>query len=102
MLRKNSASVGSHLATMLAMVQETSSQAIDALIEQLGDWRGAKLAGVRALIRQADPDVVEEWKWQKATSPGVPASSTPASTAESVARSTSTSTTSSMSMPSRR
>ena len=54
------------------MSQETPSQTIDAHIEQLGDWRGATLAGVRALIRQADPEVVEEWKWRKATSPGVP------------------------------
>ncbi len=54
------------------MEQETPSQLIDAHIEQLGDWRGATLATVRALIRRADPDVVEEWKWRKATSPGVP------------------------------
>ena len=36
---------------------------IDARIEELGDWRGRTLARVRALIRQADPEVVEEWKW---------------------------------------
>jgi hypothetical protein len=54
------------------MEQETPSQLIDAHLAQLGDWRGATLARVRALIRQADPDVVEEWKWRKATSPGVP------------------------------
>jgi hypothetical protein len=36
---------------------------IDARIAELGDWRGAMLARLRALIRQADPDVVEEWKW---------------------------------------
>ena len=40
------------------------SQLIDARIEELGDWRGETLARVRALIRQADPDVVEEWKWR--------------------------------------
>jgi hypothetical protein len=40
------------------------SQLIDARIAELGDWRGKTLAGVRALIRQADPDVVEEWKWR--------------------------------------
>jgi hypothetical protein len=39
------------------------SQLIDAKIEALGDWRGRTLAQVRALIRRADPDVVEEWKW---------------------------------------
>ena len=40
------------------------SQLIDARIEALGDWRGATLARVRALIRKADPGVVEEWKWR--------------------------------------
>jgi hypothetical protein len=40
------------------------SQLIDARIKELGDWRGATLARVRALIRQADPEVVEEWKWR--------------------------------------
>ena len=40
------------------------SRAIDARIKALGDWRGETLARVRALIRQADPDVVEEWKWR--------------------------------------
>ena len=39
------------------------SQLIDDKIDALGDWRGAALAHVRDLIRQADPDVVEEWKW---------------------------------------
>ena len=39
------------------------SRLIDARIAELGDWRGATLARVRALIKQADPDVVEEWKW---------------------------------------
>ncbi|MBX4971863.1 DUF1801 domain-containing protein [Rhizobium lentis] len=40
------------------------SQLIDARIEELGDWRGDTLARVRALIRQAEPEVVEEWKWR--------------------------------------
>jgi hypothetical protein len=40
-----------------------ASQLIDARIEALGDWRGETLARIRTLIRQADPDVVEEWKW---------------------------------------
>ncbi|WP_225769007.1 DUF1801 domain-containing protein [Inquilinus sp. Marseille-Q2685] len=40
------------------------SRLIDARIEELGDWRGETLARVRALIRQADPEVVEEWKWR--------------------------------------
>jgi hypothetical protein len=51
---------------------ESPSQEIDARIEELGDWRGETLARVRALIKQADPEVVEEWKWRKATNPGVP------------------------------
>jgi hypothetical protein len=50
----------------------TTAGQIDARIKELGDWRGKTLARVRALIKQADPDVVEEWKWQKATSPGTP------------------------------
>lgn len=37
---------------------------IDARIEELGDWRGAALSRIRALIKEADPDVVEEWKWR--------------------------------------
>jgi hypothetical protein len=40
------------------------SQLIDARIEELNDWRGKKLARVRTLIKQADPEVVEEWKWR--------------------------------------
>jgi hypothetical protein len=52
---------------------ENPSQLIDAKIEELGDWRGKTLSRVRELIKQADPDVVEEWKWRKATNPGVPA-----------------------------
>ena len=40
------------------------SELIDARIEELGDWRGETLARVRALIRQADPGIVEEWKWR--------------------------------------
>jgi hypothetical protein len=40
------------------------SRLIDARIKELGDWRGATLARVRAIIKQADPDVVEEWKWR--------------------------------------
>src|SRR6187431_928340 len=42
----------------------SSSQLIDARIKELGDWRGETLARVRALIKQAEPDVVEEWKWR--------------------------------------
>ena len=51
---------------------ESPSQLIDAKIKELGDWRGETLSRLRGLIKQADPDVVEEWKWKKATNPGVP------------------------------
>ncbi|HEU0216650.1 MAG TPA: DUF1801 domain-containing protein [Stellaceae bacterium] len=43
---------------------ESPSRLIDARIEELGDWRGKTLARVRALIKEADPEVVEEWKWR--------------------------------------
>jgi hypothetical protein len=43
---------------------ESPSRLIDARIEELGDWRGETLSRVRALIKQADPEVVEEWKWR--------------------------------------
>jgi hypothetical protein len=53
--------------------QASASQLIDAKIKELGDWRGETLARVRALIKQADPDVVEEVKWRKPSNPlGVP------------------------------
>ena len=44
--------------------QKTPSQLIDARIDELGDWRGKMLSRLRALIREADPEVVEEWKWR--------------------------------------
>jgi hypothetical protein len=43
---------------------DSPSQLIDARIKELGDWRGDMLARIRKLIKQADPDVVEEWKWR--------------------------------------
>ena len=43
---------------------DSPSQLIDARIEELDDWRGTMLGRLRALIKDADPDVVEEWKWQ--------------------------------------
>jgi hypothetical protein len=49
-----------------------ASDEIDARIRGLDDWRGETLARIRAVIKEADPEVVEEWKWQKATNPGVP------------------------------
>jgi hypothetical protein len=52
---------------------ESAAHLIDARIKELGDWRGEALARVRALIKEADPDVVEEVKWRKPSSPlGVP------------------------------
>ena len=55
---KKSPSAGSSTATA-----ESASEQIDARIESLGDWRGKMLARLRALIKEADPGVVEEWKW---------------------------------------
>lgn len=46
------------------MADRTPSEMIDARIDELGDWRGDTLAKVRELIKKADPDVVEEWKWR--------------------------------------
>jgi hypothetical protein len=51
-------------------VETSPSQLVDAKIKDLSDWRGETLARVRALIKQADPDVVEEVKWRKPTNPG--------------------------------
>ena len=52
--------------------EATASERIDARIDELGDWRGETLRTVREIIHVADPDIVEEWKWAKATSPGTP------------------------------
>jgi hypothetical protein len=51
---------------------ESASTKIDAKLKELGDWRGEMLARMRALILEANQEIVEEWKWAKATSPGVP------------------------------
>jgi len=51
---------------------QSASERIDERIAELGDWRGATLSRMRTLIKEADPDVVEEWKWVKATNPGTP------------------------------
>ena len=50
----------------------SASELIDERVAELGDWRGQTLGRMRELIRQADPDVVEEWKWAKRTNPGTP------------------------------
>src|SRR5438477_9157832 len=49
-----------------------ASKLIDEKIRELGDWRGKTLSKVRGIIKEADPDVVEEWKWVKRTNPGTP------------------------------
>src|ERR1700735_1679405 len=54
------------------VVAESASALIDWKINQLGDWRGKMLAKVRGIIHEADPEIVEEQKWVKATSPGTP------------------------------
>jgi hypothetical protein len=51
---------------------ESASAFIDEKIKQLGDWRGRTFAKVREIIHEADPEIVEEWKWVKATNPGTP------------------------------
>ncbi len=51
---------------------ESASALIDQKIKELGDWRGKTLAKVREIVHQADPEIVEEWKWAKPTSPGTP------------------------------
>lgn len=48
------------------------SEKITKRIQELGDWRGETLARVRELIHEADPEIQEEWKWEKASSPGTP------------------------------
>jgi hypothetical protein len=51
---------------------EAASAKISERIEELGDWRGETLAHIRQLIHDADPDIEEEWKWEKPKSPGIP------------------------------
>jgi hypothetical protein len=49
-----------------------ASRLIDDRIEELGDWRGKTLGKLRRIIKAADPDIIEEWKWVKPTNPGTP------------------------------
>src|SRR5216117_2933483 len=51
---------------------QSASELISKRISELGDWRGKTLSRIRTLIKKADPDVVEEWKWVKPTRPGTP------------------------------
>ena len=59
-------------ATDSAQDSAQASGKITNKIEMLGDWRGETLAKMRQLVHDADPDIEEEWKWAKATSPGTP------------------------------
>ena len=60
------------MKTVDASQSAEASERISKRIDELGDWRGDTLRRIRALIKAADPDVVEEWKWAKATTPGTP------------------------------
>ena len=51
---------------------QSAAELIESRIAELGDWRGETLSRMRKLIKEADPEVAEEWKWVKATSPGTP------------------------------
>ena len=55
-----------------ASQDQSASELISKRIAELGDWRGKTLGRMRKLIKEADPDVVEEWKWVKPTKPGTP------------------------------
>ena len=61
---KKTATTKTAMVKTAAAKGESPSRLIDARIRELGDWRGKTLAHVRALIKQADPNVVEEWKWR--------------------------------------
>jgi hypothetical protein len=52
--------------------EKSASASIDEKIKKLGDWRGTMFARVRAIVHEADPEIVEEWKWVKPTNPGTP------------------------------
>lgn len=56
----------------MANNQTDASKRLDERIRELGGWRGKALSKVRAIIKEADPDVLEEWKWVKPTNPGTP------------------------------
>jgi hypothetical protein len=56
----------------MTAVKDSASQMIDQRIRELDDWRGSVLKRMRELIHEADPEVVEEWKWVKESSPGTP------------------------------
>jgi len=66
--RRDLIKLGVHVKSMV----QSASGSIDEKIKELGDWRGKVLAKVREIVHEADPEIVEEWKWVKATSPGIP------------------------------
>jgi hypothetical protein len=57
-------SAGEGMKTTAPQTAKSASKLIDAKIKELGDWRGKMLSRIRALIKDVDPDVVEEWKWR--------------------------------------
>jgi hypothetical protein len=56
----------------MANNKTNASKMIDNRIRELGDWRGKTLSKVRGIIKEADPEIVEDWKWVKPTNPGTP------------------------------
>jgi len=56
----------------MANEKTNASKLIDKRIRELGDWRGKTLSSVRGIIKEVDPDIIEEWKWVKPTNPGTP------------------------------
>jgi hypothetical protein len=56
----------------MANSETSASEKIDERIRELGDWRGQTLSKVRGINKEADPEIVEEWKWVKPTNPGTP------------------------------
>ena len=56
----------------MSVMENSAAQMIDKRIRELDDWRGSVLKRMRELIHEADPEVVEEWKWVKESSPGTP------------------------------
>ena len=56
----------------LSVPVKSAAAFIDEKIKELGDWRGKTLAKVREIVHEADPEIIEEWKWAKPTSPGTP------------------------------
>jgi len=69
-LRRLDVSGGAHMNNSSSTGGPSAAEQIDGRIAEFGDWRGETLRRMRQLIREAEPDIVEEWKWAKATSPG--------------------------------